>query len=398
MKHLSILITILLVTSFTAYSQTNYENGFYINSSNEKIACLILNKDWLNNPTEISLKYSEDEQPKTLTIESIKEFGIIGKSRYQRFNVDIDRSSKLLSSLDHERNPVFKQEQLFLKVLIEGKANLYSYKSGNIEVFFYNFDQPDVEQLISKSYLTNENQVATNNYFRQQIATNLKCTDISNKEIGNLEYEANELIDLFMKYNKCVHSKFSNYTIKDKKEVFHLYLKTGIQNSSLEIKNSESDTKNTDFGNKLGFRVGFEAEFILPFNNGKWAFIIEPTYQNFKSKKETTALTSEVDYKSIEVPFGVKHYMFLNKKSSLFIDGLIIMDLSLNSKFDFKREFKSDLDIESGSNIALGFGYNYDRKFSVELRYHSSRDLLTNYQSWDSEYKTVSLLFGYTIF
>ncbi|MGB7842315.1 MAG: tRNA modification GTPase, partial [Salinimicrobium sp.] len=111
-----------------------------------------------------------------------------------------------------------------------------------------------------------------------------------------------------------------------------------------------------------------------------------------------TALTSEVDYKSIEVPFGVKHYMFLNKKSSLFIDGLIIMDLSLNSKFDFKREFKSDLDIESGSNIALGFGYNYDRKFSVELRYHSSRDLLTNYQSWDSEYKTVSLLFGYTIF
>ncbi len=397
MKYKSILITILSIISFNCYSQTKYENGYYINNNNEKIACFILNNDWLNNPTEISLKYSENEQSKTETIEYIKEFGINGKIKYIRYNVNIDRSSNLLSSLDHKRNPVLSEEQLFLKVLIEGKANLYSYNSSNVEKFFFNIDNSNIEQLIYKSYLTNDNQIITNNDFKQQIVSNLKCSDISINEIQNAEYKSNKLINLFLKYNKCVNSQFSNYSIKEKKEIFHLYLKAGLKSSSLEIKNSISNLKDTDFGNKLGVRAGIEAEIILPFNNDKWALIIEPTYQNFKSKKETTELTSEVDYKSIEIPFGVRHYMFISENSKLFINGFIIMDFNLNSKFDFKRQWESTLDIKSGSNIGFGFGYNYNEKYSMELRYHSSRDLLTNYGPWDSEYNSFSILFGYSI-
>ena len=398
MKHKSILITILSIISFNCYSQTKYENGYYINNNNEKIECLILNNDWLNNPTEISLKYSENEQSKTETIESIKEFGINGKIKYQRYNVNIDRSSNSLSSMDIERNPVFIEEQLFLKVLIEGKANLYSYNSNNLEKFFFKIDNSNIEQLVFISYLTNDNQIAKNNYFKQQILSNLKCPGISLNEIQNLEYKVNKLINLFIKYNKCVNSQFSNYTIKEKKGNFNLSLKAGVKNSSLEIENSLSHLRDTNFGAKLGFSVGIEAEFILPFNNNKWALLIEPTYQSFNSKKETTDLTSEVDYKSIEVPFGLRHYMFINKKSKLFINGLVIMDFNLNSKFDLKRQFESTLDIKTGSNLALGLGYNYNEKYSVELRYYTPRDLLRNYGPWDSEYNSLSLLFGYSIF
>lgn len=398
MKYKSILITILSIISFNCYSQTKYENGYYINNNDEKIACFILNNDWLNNPTEISLKYSENEPSKTETIESIKEFGINGKIKYQRYNVNIDRSSNLLASLDHKRNPVFKEEQLFLKVLIEGRANLYSYNSSNIQKFFFNIDSSRIEQLIYKSYLTNDNQIIKNNDFKQQIVSNLKCASISINEIQNIEYTSNKLINLFIEYNKCVNSQFSNYTVKEKKETFHLYLKAGLKSSSLEIKNSVSNLKNTDFGNKLGIKAGIEAEFILPFNNSKWGLLVEPTYQNFNSKIETTDLTSEVDYKSIEVPFGVRHYMFINENSRLFVNGLIIMDFDLNSKFDFKRQWESSLDIKSSSNLAFGFGYNYDEKYSIELRYHSSRDLLTNYVAWDTKYNSLSLLFGYSLF
>ncbi len=388
----------LTVISFNCYSQTKYENGYYINNNDEKIACFILNNDWLNNPTEISLKYSEDEQSETKTIESIKEFGIIEKIKYQRHNVNIDRSRNSLSALDHNRNPVLKKEQLFLKVLIEGKANLYSYNSSSIEKFFFNIDNSITEELIHKSYLTNDNQITKNKDFQHQIVRNLRCSDISINEIQNLEYRTNKLINLFVKYNKCVNSQFSNYSINEKKEIFHLNLKAGLQSSSLEIKNSVSNLKNTDFGNKFGVRVGIEAEIILPFNNDKWALVMEPTYQNFILKKETTELTSEVDYKSIEIPFGVRHYLFINENSKLFINGFIIMDFDSNSKFDFKRQLESTLEIKSGSNFAFGFGYNYNEKYSVELRYHSSRDLLTNYGPWDSDYNSLSLLFGYSIF
>lgn len=392
------LIIAAIIISFNCYSQTTFENGYFINNNNEKIECLIKNEDWNNNPTEISLKYSEYEEPTTETIEFIKEFEINGKVKYQRWNINIDESSNLLASLDYNRNPSFKEKQLFLKIIIEGKANLYSYEASSIKKFFFNSDNSNIEQLVFKTYLTNENQIAKNNYFKQQLLSSLKCKSISINEIENIEYKVNKLTNLFIKYNECVNSEYSNYSIKKKNGAINLYLKAGVKNSSLEIKNSVSNLKDTDFGSKLGLRVGIEAEIILPFNNNKWGLIIEPTYQNFISKKETTDLTSEVNYASIEIPFGVRHYMFINQKSKLFINGLIIMDFNLNSKFDFKRQVESTLDIKSGSNLAFGFGYNYNEKYSIEFRYHSTRDLLTNYGPWSSKYNSLSLIFGYSIF
>jgi len=176
-----------------------------------------------------------------------------------------------------------------------------------------------------------------------------------------------------------------------------LHLKGGLKSSSLEIENSVSNLKDTDFGSKLGVTVGIEAEIILPFNHEKWSLLIEPTYQSFNSKKETTGLTSEIDYKSIEVPIGLRYYMFINENSKLFINGFIVMAFNINSKFNFKRQYESTLDIKSGSNLAFGFGYNYNGKYSVEHRYHTPRDLLTNYGAWGSEYNSLSLIFGYSI-
>lgn len=398
MKNTYILLTILSLISFNIYSQVAYENGYTINNNDQKTACLIKNNDWKNNPSEIEIKYTDNEQPKIETISSIKAFGIEGKIKYERHSVQIDRSIDLVSSLDHDRNPTFKEEQLFLKVLIEGKASLYLYEDKNIEKFFFNVDNGDIAQLVYKSYLTNDNLIGKNNYYRQQISSNLKCEDLSTNDIQKLGYTENQLINIFMKYNTCANAPVIRYSIKDKKSAFNLNLKAGIKNSSLEIKNSVSDLKDTDFGNQIGFRLGLEAEFVLPFNNHKWSVIIEPTYQNFNVKKETDDLMAEVNYKSIEVPLGIRYYMFINEQSKLFINGMLIMDFDLNSEFKFNRSWDSFTEIKSSPNLGFGLGYNHDTKYSVELRYHSSRDLLSNFATWDSKYNSLALIFGYTVF
>jgi hypothetical protein len=46
-------------------------------------------------------------------------------------------------------------------------------------------------------------------------------------------------------------------------------------------------------------------------------------------------------------------------------------------------------------NIALGAGYSYD-KYGVELRYFTKRNVLADYDNWDSEYKNISLILSYT--
>ncbi len=403
MKQVLITAAITLFISFNCYSQTRYLNGYFINNNDEKIECLIKNEDWKNNPTTITLKYSINEQPTTKTIEAVKEFGINEEIKYERATVNIDKSRESLDALDNNRNPTFKEEQVFLNVLVEGKGSLYSYEDRSFQKFFFKTEDSNIEQLIFKSYLKENNRIAENNYYKQQLLNNLKCPGVSTKEFQNLKYRENKLVNLFIKYNKCSNAPFSRYSVDNNKITSNWYLKAGVKNSSLEIENLVSRGRDTDFGNQLGFRIGVEAEFILPFKNGKWSLLVEPTYQNFVSKKEEGILTSEVKYHSIEVSFGMRHYMFLNENSRLFINGLVIMDHDLDSQFKSKRpnsilDKSTGLDMKSAINFGLGLGYNYNKKYSAELRYNTDKNVMMNSVGWDSRYSSLSLIFGYSLF
>jgi hypothetical protein len=72
-----------------------------------------------------------------------------------------------------------------------------------------------------------------------------------------------------------------------------------------------------------------------------------------------------------------------------------VFDFSFNSEIDF--ESGTDLEIEGNINFAVGFGYNYNNKYSLELRYSTNREILFDYPNLDSAYKNVSIIFGYTI-
>lgn len=403
-----ILIFLVVILSLNCYSQISFEKGYYINNSNHRVDCLIKNVDWLNNPTEFEYKLLESSEQKTLTINSVKEFGILNISKYIRYRVNIDRSSEELDELSNIQNPVFEEEELFLKVLVEGKASLYLFEDKGMYRFFFNKDNSDVEQLIYKSFLTPENLVRKNNSFRQQLWNDLKCKNFSINYIKSIDYKQNELVNLFVKYNECTNSEFINFEEKQKKDLFNLTLRPGFNSSSLLIQNSNYIWKEIDFENELGFRLGIEAEFIMPFNNNKWAIVVEPTYQYFKSEKtiisnKTTGdkIIANVNYNSIEVPFSLRYYIFLSDKSKLFLNGSLILDFCFNSSTELTRadgDLYKSLDTRAGSNFAVGMGYKYNDKYSLELRYQKGKDILSMYKSWNGAYNTLSMVFGYSLF
>ncbi len=188
MKKQLLFLTIAIL-SFNSYSQIAFEKGYYIDNMNQKTNCLIKNIDWKNNPIEFEYKQSENSESKTMTIKSIKEFGIDNISKYIRTTINIDRSSENINSLSDDKIPIFQEEELFLKVLVEGKATLYEYVDGNLIRYFYNNDNSTIEQLIFKSYITPENNIGRNNRFREQLWINLKCPNFKISEIENLEYK-----------------------------------------------------------------------------------------------------------------------------------------------------------------------------------------------------------------
>jgi hypothetical protein len=390
-----LLFLAITVPVFNCYSQIEFEKGYFIDNSDQRIECYIKNLDWKSNPTEFEYKLSESSEIKNTNISRVKEFGIGNVSKFIKDTVNIDRSGKDLSQISKEKSPVFKEEVLFLKVLVEGNANLYQFVDEGLLRFFFKMKDAEITQLVYKPYMVNQFQKAENTQFRQQLYRELNGLINSESVFENIDYETNELVRLFVRYNEASDSGFSNFEEKEneKREPFNLNLRPGIKSTSLSIQNMISSSRNADFGTKAGFRFGIEGEFILPFNKNKWAVILEPTYQYFKSELTTDVF---VDYKSVELPIGLRYYLFLNKNSRIFVNGSMVLDFPINSVL--KPENGNEFEINSKPNMAFGLGYKFRERYSLELRYHSSREILNGYTSWLSDYNTLSVIFGYSIF
>lgn len=384
-----------LILTVNVFSQSTFVKGYFINNSNEKIDCFIKNEDWLNNPTDFKYKIKENSEKKTLTISSVKEFGVLNSFKYKRYNIDIDRSSKKANELDYDKNPVFNKELLFLKVLVEGKANLYSYMDNDLVRFFFNKELAEVKQLISKHYLIDEGNWKINKQFRRQLWIALKCENISMNSLKKIKYKASDLVQFFVKYHQCNNSEFVNYQKKKKnKSLFNLTLRPGIRSSSFILTNPNG--LQIDFGKNLNsFRLGLEAEFIFGFNNNKWAFLLEPTYHQFSLATQTTSFSQ----KSIEVNFGLRHYMYLNKKDvKLFVNASISYVNNFNSQLT-ETNSSASIQFDDTLNPSLGIGCKYKKRFGLELRYLPSTNfniINSGEESWATNYQSLSIVLGYS--
>jgi len=392
MKKQLLILTVLL--SLITNAQIIFEKGYYITNDDQKIDCFIKNNDWKYNPSEFDYQLYLGAEIKKASIENVKEFGIDGYSKYIRAKVKTDRSSQKLKQLTYEKNPTLKEEILFLKPLIEGSHSLYEYEDPISQTYFYAKEDGIIETLIYKKYLRSKFEIAENIQFKRQLWNNFKCDSFSQKDIELLEYNREELIKFFAKYHECHNSEFTRYDHDKKRDLFNLSIRPGLNYTSFSIDNSQTDTYDTDFGRRATFRLGIEAEVILPFNKNKWGLLFEPTYQEFKAKSENSRTTAEVNYRSIELPIGLRHYFFLNENNTFFINGICLFDFTNDSFIHFNSvptfEFVSNI------NFGFGIGYKYNNRYGIELRYHSNRELLKNYSSWSSDYKTVSFIIGYS--
>ena len=393
------------VLSTSLYAQIKFEKGYFVDNSNHKTECLIKNLDWNKNPIDFEYKLGEGGIIQKKTISEVKEFGVGVNYKYVKANVQIDISSDFAGNLSSKSEPEFKKDEIFLQSLIEGKANLYVYKVGNLIRYFFNVDNSPIEQLIYKEYKLENDIVRTNNEFRQQLLTKVYCSSISIEETRNLSYRKKEFIDYFKEYNSCQGGEIINFSnTRANRNKFNLNLRPGINIASLTTNNSLNQYNKWDFGTQVSARFGVEAEIFLPLNNNKWALIIEPTYQYYNSDFRENNINNvedyynvriNVDYKSIEIPVGVRYYSFLNKNMSLFYNGVLVYDISLDSSFEYASGKK--LEISPLFNVALGAGLKHKENLSLELRYSFKRDLLTDYQSYNSNYSYLGVVFGYTV-
>lgn len=403
-----LLLLVIGLLSLTTYSQIKFEKGHFIDNTGQQIECLIKNSDWRTYPNTIEYKITKESEVLTATIDDVSKFEITGISNFIRANVDIDRSLNKLKQLSTSKAPEFKKEQVFLKILVEGEANLFMYQDGNLKRYYYNLNQGPILPLVYKKYIDINNRIQENERFKQQLYNDLQCHKFQPEQFEVLDYKRSSLESLFISYNKCLDSDYLPRKQIKKREFIKMNIRPRINQSSLDVKNSASSFKEIDFGNGTNFGLGLEIEYILPFNKNKWALTIEPTYQYFEADKtylnnrtEGGEIVSNVQYSSLEIPLAVRHYFFLNPESKIFVNAGYVVDLSLRSTLTLKRNngtSLNDLDFDSRNNIAFGIGYKFKGTYSIEFRHQTSREILGNYAFWSSNYNTNSLILGFTIF
>lgn len=390
-----VLIIGMMLLSGIFYAQISFEKAYFINNNGEKTDCFIKNIDWKNNPADFEFKKTIDSQVEKTNIKQVKEFGIYEVCKYERHLVDIDTSSTNINNLSDVPTPLFKQKELFLKTLVAGKANLYKYEDELGVRYFYKTESTPVKQLIYKKSIDYNRDLFENNDFRKQLWADLNQDGFTMKEFSKLPYKAAELTSVFEKYNLAKSTTSENFAVfeKQKKITFALSAKFSVGTTSL--KNNFDDPN--IFDNEVSLRYGLEAAFILPYNKNKWAVIVEPTYQSYKTEKQSSTL-SMVDYKSIEIPIGLRHYMFINDQSKMFLETAYIFtffDFSINSTM--KVNYREPLDVNSGDSYLIGLGYDYKGKYSIGIKHFFGRNILDGYLLLESNYSNTSIVFGYKI-
>lgn len=388
---------ILLFSSCISFSQIEYEKGYVIDNSGKRTECYIRNVDWKSNPTSIEYKLNLDSNSIDGSLKEVAEFGIDNFSKYIRANIGVDRASLDTDNYDANRIPNYKPETLFLRILKDGNVVLYSYEDGSLNLYFIRAKAGKIEQLVNKPYKIDNQKVGFYQYFRQQLLNSFEeCKDIKDN-VENVKYNKVDLEAIFEKYYKCSGQTVAEINKNKPKSEFNLSIKPGITMNSLSFKRENISAADVDFGSKISYRLGVELEIILPFNKGKWALFLEPNYNSYSFSKEIPTYGKvKADCKVINLPLGLRHYMFLNKESKLFLNLAFNVNISNNSTASYQNA-QNDIEINQGGDLVVGFGFKYKR-YSAEVRSNLSNSGRTNYTDLEAKTNIIAFIFGYTIF
>ena len=401
------LLFLAVFCTFTGFAQINFEPGYIINNQGAKTECLIRNVAWKNSPLTFDYKPAEGAQAITANLSDFTEFNVSGYT-FKRFTVNLDRSTGDYDRMSVTKEPEYLLETIYLRKLTQGDAVLYKYEDGNLIRFFYSKGNDVPVQLVYKPYRDGE-KIGHNYSFKGQLYNLMKDKSTDRDKYKFLNYDEKDLTRLFLKYNGATEEEIKSNN-SGEKSVFHLKVTPGINFASSN--NSKKDAEGSfDLKSKPQFRIGLEAEWVLGFNKNKWSLFIEPNYQKYEdsgSKSYGEGLSQivnlwQVSYQYIDIPLGIRHYLFLNQNAKIFINVAYQYSFVMGesgSTFNYKSAFSSyerKAKASNSSGVLAGVGFSY-KALSIEARYNFRREIFTNYGDWSSKYSSYGILLGYKIF
>jgi len=400
-------LTLVILFSLSTRLQAQDVSGYYITTSGVKVEGYFKYADFFDTP---ALKFKTDKKSDYVVLpQDVVEYGLSeDKLKFEKHIVKIDISG----SNSTTKEPEWSDKSLFLNVLIEGNANLYSYIKDYKPLFFFNTAAKpgEINQLVYKKYITSSETTAENNFFRQQLYNAVKCEGENVSDFATVVYDKNQLLGIFRKYNECNGSKSEVYGTK-KKSDFKYTIVAGLYNTTMGIPYALPEVDQT---NDITYGLGIEASYVFPSETTEIFFRAE--YELLKVKLvsstnyvyNTTTSIYDLNTQAFNIYVGPRYNFLLNDRSKISLDtafgasipfGDITQSTIITSPTGLQYPgVPSHYNLEPGFCINFGVGYTFNNKYGIYFKCETNRDFLDN---TSSHYKTkvsrIGLNLRYTI-
>ncbi len=382
MRQIFLILTLSILYSSAVGQKADFESGYYISSSGERVEGLILNEKWTNSPDQISFKQNALSSLVVLEANEFQEFGV-ADLKYERHDVlaalNVTDSDK---ELGEDRNAEQEKQTLLLKVIIEGPVSFYSYVQGNIIKYFYSTPSTGIEQLIYNRYYKRPDEIAENNYYQQQLFLNVNC-DKPQSYFSRLRYSKSSLEKYFIKHYECTGESFIHFEGEESSSGFHLTPKLGINYSKFDFNHP---VYTNEYESQMNLTYGIEGEYIFPFQKKSWSALLGVTFQKYEPDSNIRLV-----YKSFEISPGVRRYFHLKDETSIHLSATYTIDIPTWSIFGQRK-------ISSGENLNLGAGVIFSNRYFLQFEYGMERKIYIDSVDEYSNYSTMVLHLGYRVF
>ena len=382
------LVGALLVTIFT-YSQ-DYQ-GYYISTNNQRVEGYYKSTDF-SDPSSLIFKKNANSEFSKLNENDIIEYGIANQYKFKKFSVEVDRSNFHIKKLSVIKDPEWESVTVFLNILVEGDATLYSYAAYNGVKYFFTVKNT-VElptQLVYKQYMPVETKISVNNLFRQQLFNLVNCNNEQVSNFLSIAYDKKSLSEVFSRYNKCSGSASAVYDNKTgKKSNIHINVFAGVYNTSFGINNTNPETKK---GNSINFSLGAETSIVTA--GGKWELFGRLEYERLSGETKSVddqgynilAKTYKIDTDVFNIHIGPRYNYIINDTNKLFIDAAIVLSLPLEKELICENNITTNAgvnydaanttyQISTALSGNIGIGYVFADKFGIDIRYKTNRNM-----------------------
>lgn len=396
-------------------AQFFFEQGYRISPQGDSSTVLIENQGWISNPGEFRFKDSAEGAVHIGNLENSLIWGIPGKVRYEKYHFQNFRVPQKVQNIDTSRQVIFYTDTAFLRVLADGAGRLlYLYQSGRRRYFSQKpGEHPTV--LVRRTYdalfadyhegLATYDRISQKMVyrpFRKQLYLNFRCSFIKKDFVNTLEYRAQDLLKFFTTYNQCMGQGNLQYPVKvPARSRAHHTLKIGVRPAQLHYRHLAYSFRNIDFPDQILYSLGWEYEYFFTAGGNQFSLLLEPTFLYWKPGGRTEPgryqRNTTVRYHPLEIPGQLRYSLFLEKQSRLYIQGGFIYSFNLGSSFE-TDDGMDPIEINTGVDAALGLGFRFREKWSLEYRFMTKRNLMNwnkgQYLHFENYH---SLYLGYTI-